>query len=159
MSSWLVLPSTDQKLQYIERASPARMAARFPGQTFINARGNATSTPFALHNPDITSVRGHPLKYWKVTGQTVSLMNSLERQAVDDAAAAAQESADAAANRARLSDERVLLAITLVLKDEINILRGQHGLAPRTNGQIRTAIENRIDSLPAGASIFRAGRR
>lgn len=33
-----------------------------------------------------------------------------------------------------------------IIKDEINILRAEHGLAPRTLAQLKTAIQNRIDS-------------
>ena len=38
-------------------------------------------------------------------------------------------------------------ALTLIIKDEINILRAQHGLAERTNSQIMTAIGNKLGTL------------
>lgn len=39
-------------------------------------------------------------------------------------------------------------AIALITKDEINILRQQHGLPPRTNQQLLDAIEAKLASLP-----------
>ena len=41
-------------------------------------------------------------------------------------------------------ERRLLRAFAEVVKDEINILRGQHGLAARTLAQLRTAIINKI---------------
>ena len=38
-------------------------------------------------------------------------------------------------------------AIVLIIKDEINILRGKANLPERTNLQIMTAIGNKISSL------------
>jgi len=38
-------------------------------------------------------------------------------------------------------------AITLIIKDEINILRIQHGLSERSNEQIITAISNKLTEL------------
>ncbi len=41
-------------------------------------------------------------------------------------------------------ERRLLRAFAEVVKDEINILRGQHGLAARTLAQLRTAIRNKV---------------
>ncbi len=41
-------------------------------------------------------------------------------------------------------ERRLLRAFAEVIKDEINILRGQHGLADRTLAQLRTAIKNKV---------------
>lgn len=41
-------------------------------------------------------------------------------------------------------ERRLLRAFAEVVKDEINILRGQHALAPRTLAQLRTAIRNKV---------------
>ena len=41
-------------------------------------------------------------------------------------------------------ERRLLRAFAEVVKDEINILRGQHGLADRTLAQLRTAIKNKV---------------
>ncbi len=42
------------------------------------------------------------------------------------------------------AERRLLRAFAEVVKDEINILRGQHGLADRTLAQLRTAIKNKV---------------
>ena len=42
---------------------------------------------------------------------------------------------------------RLLHAIVLVIKDEINILRTQHGLAERTNEQLINAIDNKLSTI------------
>lgn len=41
-------------------------------------------------------------------------------------------------------ERRLLRAFAEVVKDEINILRAQHGLADRTLAQLRTAIRNKV---------------
>jgi len=56
-----------------------------------------------------------------------------------------------AAAKAALDDaeERTYLlvrALALVTLDEINLLRGQHSLAPRTATQLRNAIKNKLDN-------------
>jgi len=42
---------------------------------------------------------------------------------------------------------KLMEALALVIKDEINILRTQHSLADRTNQQILDAIQDKYDSL------------
>lgn len=39
---------------------------------------------------------------------------------------------------------RILIALSAIIVDEINLLRAEHGLPERTLQQLRTAIENRI---------------
>jgi hypothetical protein len=39
---------------------------------------------------------------------------------------------------------KLMIAFADIIKDEINILRDQHGLADRTLAQLKTAINNRI---------------
>ena len=41
----------------------------------------------------------------------------------------------------------LLEAVCLIIKDEINLLRTEHGLAERTNLQIMTAIDNKLQTL------------
>ena len=43
---------------------------------------------------------------------------------------------------------KIIEAIVLVIKDEINILRSAHGLPERTNQQLINAVEAKDDSLP-----------
>ena len=38
-------------------------------------------------------------------------------------------------------------AFALIVKDEINILRANHGLPDRTNQQIMDALKNKLDTL------------
>ena len=49
--------------------------------------------------------------------------------------------------KAEVTDRKVLRAFMLIVMDEINILRDEHGLAPRTADQLSTAIQNRIDGF------------
>jgi len=38
----------------------------------------------------------------------------------------------------------ILEVLGLIVKDEINILRAEHGLPERTDQQLKTAIENKL---------------
>lgn len=46
-----------------------------------------------------------------------------------------------------LTVQRVLKALTLVITDELNILRALHGLPDRTADQIKGAIKNRLKDV------------
>ena len=55
-----------------------------------------------------------------------------------------------AANREELYRKfgpKLIEAIVLIIKDEINILRAEHGLPARTNQQIMNAIDNKLDTI------------
>lgn len=43
---------------------------------------------------------------------------------------------------------KLLHAIVFVIKDEINILRAEHGLSARTNEQVMNSIQNKLDTIP-----------
>jgi hypothetical protein len=43
---------------------------------------------------------------------------------------------------------RLIEALARVIRDEINILRAEHGLPARTNQQIMNAINARYESIP-----------
>ncbi len=47
----------------------------------------------------------------------------------------------------RMFGPKLIEAIVLVIKDEINLLRTQHGLPERTNEQIVGAIGNKLNSI------------
>jgi hypothetical protein len=98
-------------------------------------------------DPDLSAVAGFAPRYWKITGDVVSLVDQAERDAVD--AALAQQALDdaGAAEKARLDDERILRAFALIVMDEINILRGIAGLPDRTEAQLVGAIKARVDTL------------
>ncbi len=110
---------------------------------------NETDFPQAdwIWEPDISAVAGWDSKYWIITGDVVTLMDQAARDAVDAAEAAAALTADREDNKNRLDDERVLSALAIVVKDEINILRAQHSLADRTTAQLKTAIKNEVDNI------------
>ena len=44
-------------------------------------------------------------------------------------------------------NRKLIEAIVLIVKDEINLLRAQHGLVERTNQQIMNAITDKLSSL------------
>lgn len=98
-------------------------------------------------NPDVAAVAGYPTKYWTITGDVVTLMDQTAQDAVDAAEAAAVDAADRAFNKSRLNGARVLKALTLVIMDEVNTLRAQHGLSQYTPAQVLNAVENKIDSI------------
>ena len=93
-----------------------------------------------------------PRQHLKMTGTTilsVQEITSQEKTAVDDAMAAAQTLSirNDAKNQMEGFEGSTLYqrAFADILKDEINILRAQHGLAPRTLTQLKNAIKNRVD--------------
>ena len=98
-------------------------------------------------NPDLSAVGGFPSKHWVITGDVVSLMDQADRDAVDAREAADALTADRTANKLRIDDERVLKAFALVVLDEINLLRAEHGLAARTGSQLINAIEAKVDTV------------
>ena len=94
-------------------------------------------------NPDLSAVTGQPVKYWVISGDSVSLMDQAERDAVD----AALREASRDATVAQLDQlENVLRALMLIILDQVNALRAQHGLTEVTPSQLRTAIRNKLGS-------------
>lgn len=94
-------------------------------------------------NPNLSAVAGFANKYWIITGDAVTLMDAAQRAAVDAAELTAQLNAisngiDAAGTYAR--------AFAEIVMDEINILRANDGLAPRTLAQLKTALRNKLGS-------------
>jgi len=101
-------------------------------------------------SPDLTAVAGVPLKYWVEKNGDIEEMSVPQKAAIDDAEAAERDlgiRSDAKENLDVLnSPGLVLRALADVIKDEINILRAEHGFADRTLVQLRTAIKNKVDS-------------
>lgn len=96
--------------------------------------------------PNRATILGIEQKYRKLSGSTVSEMTVGEKAAVDAVLEAAATLADKA--RAKLENqERHLSGLALTILDELNILRAEHSLAARTVAQLKTAIDNKIDSL------------
>ena len=100
-----------------------------------------------IHNPDLSAVDGFLSKYWVITGDTISLMDQAARDAVDAAEVVADIAADRIVEKGRIDVERILKALALVTKDEINILRAEHGLSARTNNQLLNAIKAKVDII------------
>ena len=116
----------------------ADMASIYGGD-FSGYASNATW----LYDPDLTAVAGQPVKYWIITGDVVTLMDQAAMDVVDAAELEAQR--DAAA--AELDQvENILRAFMLIVLDELNILRGNDGLADRTVAQLRNAIRGKLGS-------------
>lgn len=93
--------------------------------------------------PDLSNVRGVPSIYWIITGDDVTEMSAAEKAVVDQVITDAKR--DGVISRVD-NIEDLFRAFAIIVKDEINILRAQHGLPPRTLGQLRTAIRNSLGS-------------
>lgn len=96
-----------------------------------------------IFNPDLSAVTGFDEKYWKISGDVVSLMTQQERDAVD--------AAETSSMRDRMADtisapDTYLRAFALVVLDEINLLRANAGLPTRTAAQLKTAVRNKMDT-------------
>ena len=101
-------------------------------------------------NPDLSLVEGIvPRKFWKHVAGVIVEYTQTEKDAQDAAEAAAADLSTRTGAKAQLDGfarrPLVLRALADIIKDEINILRGLHGLPDRTLAQLRVAIGNRID--------------
>lgn len=109
-----------------------------------------SSRPDVLVNPDVSTLLSIALRYWKVVGTLVQEMTQPEKDIVDQEIANARELAIRIGAKAGLDGfgqgSLLLRAFADIIKDEINILRGQHGLPDRTLSQLKTAIKNKVDS-------------
>jgi len=116
-------------------------------------------------NPDMSAVIGVDSRYWRITGDVVSLMSEQDRNALD--AAAVQSARDAAVAQLQQAED-VLRAFMLILLDDRNLLAArQSSLLDAIDGaaslaalktaaaaianppqyteeQLRTAIRNRM---------------
>ena len=143
MSSWL--HRTDKT--FLDRVSPNDMKLRFPALVFVDGNGNAESNATWLFGPDLTAVAGFASKYWNIVGDVVSLMSQAERDAVDAQLAADALTRDRENEKERYNAEKSLKALALIVMDEINVLRALHSLSDRTPAQIKTAFNNKVDTL------------
>jgi len=96
-------------------------------------------------NPDMTQVAGVPPQHWKwdTPANRPVPMTAGEIAAYE----AGVSDANADAQVAPLSSANVpdlLRALALVVMDEVNSLRGQHGLAPRTVAQLKAALKAKM---------------
>lgn len=117
------------------------MEDRFGG-SFVNADGNAQGNAIAIYQPDLSAVAGQPVKYWVVSGDVISLANQAARDAVDTAELSTRR--DSLANEID-RDESFMKGFALVVLDEINALRAQHGLSQRSIAQLKNAVRNKLN--------------
>lgn len=105
-----------------------------------------------IHNPNLVAVTGFASKYWTISGDTVTLMSQAERDAVDASEAtanlnAARATAKAAYDTAIQDLHKLIKAVALMTLDQINVLRGDVARPAITTAQMKTAIENKVDTL------------
>ena len=110
---------------------------------FVDGDGKPVDNAEWIFDPDLTAVVGFENKYWNIAGSVVSLMSQAERDAVD-----AAELSDRRGVMVEQMDEveEYARAFALVVLDEINLLRTQHSIAPRTIAQLKTAVRNKLGS-------------
>lgn len=94
-----------------------------------------------IEDPDLSAVLAQPIKYWVITGDTVSLMSQSEMDTVDANELSAQRD-DTVGQLDLLED--ILRAFALTVLDEINLLRSQHSLSARTISQLKTSVRNKL---------------
>lgn len=118
--------------QLILNTSPATMGVLEPAS---NAEW--------IYDPDMSAVEGYPVKYWIITGDVVTLMDAGERATID--AAMLEAARDQVATQLD-QQENIIRAFMLIVLDEVNLLRTQHGLSERTVQQLRNAIRDKLGS-------------
>lgn len=95
-----------------------------------------------VQDPDLSPVAGFPSRYWSLAGDIFSLVDQSTRDAIDAALLVTQR--DELANDIDRA-ESFMKAFALVVLDEFNNLRAQHGLNPRTIAQLKAAVRNKLD--------------
>jgi hypothetical protein len=96
----------------------------------------------------LSAVTGFPSIYWTITGDTVSLMDSASRAAVDAAALSAQRDATAAALD-QIEDIRRAFALAVVDQFNQHATTGNAILAAVTNGATFADIKTNMAAIPA----------
>ncbi len=97
-------------------------------------------------NPDLSAVRGQPKKYWKISGDRVSLASASEQSDIDDAIADAREDEDKEDAKQDFDAQKVSIAFTKMLVKELNELRALHSLSDRTFAELRQMLRDEIDT-------------
>lgn len=90
-------------------------------------------------NPDVSAVADVPLKYWKISGDTVSAMIRAERDVVDAAEIAAAIAAEKEAAKANLRNDRLTTALVTVMSVE------DRAITKRSLAAVIAAVETEID--------------
>lgn len=92
-----------------------------------------------IEEPDLSAVVGQPIKYWQITGNSISLVNQTQRDAID--------AVELAKARDALADEIDKPGTWLehLFLDEINLLRADAGLTLRTVAQLRIDVRKKLN--------------
>ena len=115
---------------------------RVTKQHLISTSPNDLLEPIGnyIDTPDLSVVAGFPNIYWIITGDIISLMSQVERDAVDTTIETAQRDGQIAEDIDRL--ESVLRQLVKMIVSELNILRSLHGLPNRTLVQVRNQLRS-----------------
>jgi len=89
-------------------------------------------------NPDMSAVAGVAQKYWVIAGDAVSEMGQSAKDVVTAAEAQAMEDGEIAE-----ADSGFLRRFALILIDELNTLRAEHGLPARNITQLKAAMRTK----------------
>jgi len=96
-------------------------------------------------SPEVEVLRaaGIEARYWNIAGDLVTEMSAAEKSVVDTAALELQRDVETAPLDASNTPD-LLRALALVVRDEVNTLRAQHGLGARSIAQLKTALRNKM---------------
>lgn len=97
-------------------------------------------------DPDLSAVLPEPYKYWQEIAGVFSLVDQAARDVIDVAENAAEIAAEKGNNKRKFAKDKVLLAFIKILIKELNTLRAEHSLNPRTLAQLKAAIESEIEN-------------
>ena len=95
-----------------------------------------------VEEPDLSAVIAEPVKYWQLVGDIFSLVDQATMDSIDaDLLTAARDALADEIDRL----ETFMRAFALIVLDEINILRAEHGLSARTPKQLKSALRSKMD--------------
>lgn len=103
--------------------------------------GDNFDTNVYVVDPDMSPVDGVSTKYWLLTGDVLSVMDQAAQDAVD--AVETTDRLDAISDRLDDSED-IQRAFARLVMDELNILRANDSLAPRTLSQLKTGLRNKL---------------
>ena len=90
----------------------------------------------------MSAVISQPIKYWSLSGDIFSLVDQATRDSIDaDILTALRDTLADEIDRL----ETFMRAFALIVLDEINTLRSEHGLPLRTASQLKTALRSKMD--------------
>ncbi len=124
-------------------------------KVYLNSFGDVDSLPDPIgdyiKNPDLSSVTGWANKYWKITGDIVSLMNQSERDAVD----AAREAQRVTNNRAVAVaiPDNLLESIGFYVRELIEVFNKRDNYLVNHIAELQSALDDVKASSGAAQSI------